>query len=204
MDLTINYNEQMLNYYPEVVKAIREFQVLIRTQSLQVEEMHEKLINLLEDAYVSTANESRIEQWEKVLGITPLPKGEDTMETWLSDRRETILARLYQTPKLNTKSISDIVKIFTGGEAKSFFKDGVIYVVITPPKQNKQYKFQNVEQELSKKIPAHLMFQVDRNYYTWLQTKETYSTWDEIKNALENWEAVLLNSNLDATITNMR
>ena len=197
MDLTIDYNEQMLNYYPEVIKSIREFQALIRTQSLQVEEIHEKLIDLLENAYVETADESRIEQWEKVLGITPLPQGDDTLETWLSDRRETILARLYQTPKLNTKSISDIVKIFTGGDAKSSFKNGVIQVLITPPKDNKQYKFQNVENELSKKIPAHLMFRVDRNYYTWLQTIENYATWNDVYTQMSSWEDVLLNSDFN-------
>ena len=199
MDLTIDYNEQMLNYYPEVIKSIREFQVMIGTQSLQVEEMHEKLVTLLENSYVSTADQGRIEQWEKVLGISPLPQGDDTLETWLSDRRETILARLYQTPKLNTKSISDIVKIFTGGEAKSSFKNGVIHVLITPPKNNKQYKFQNVEQELSKKIPAHLMFQVERNYYTWLQVNDNHLTWGDLKDSLENWEAVLLNLSIDQT-----
>ena len=192
MDLTINYNEQMLNYYPEVIKAIREFQMLIKTQSLQVEEMHEELTKILGNAYISTADETTISKWERFLGIIPLPQGEDDLETWLSDRRETILARLYQTQKLNTKSIEDIVKIFTGGEAKSYFKDSTIYVSISPPKDNKAYKFENIEQELRKKIPAHLKFQVDRNYSTWLQTKDKYSTWGDVKNGLADWEEVLL------------
>lgn len=192
MDLTIDYNEQMLSYYPEVIKAIREFQVLIETQSLQVEEMHNELTKLLSNAYISDADESRISEWEHYLEITPLPQGDDDLETWLSDRRETILARLYQTKKLNTQSISDIVQIFTGGTATSYFKDGTIYVIISPSRNNKQYKFENVEQELSKKIPAHLKFKVDRNYYTWLQTKEKYSTWGAVKDKFTNWEEVLL------------
>lgn len=182
----------MLNYYPEVIKSIREFQALIKTQSLQVEEMHEELTKILGDAYVSTASESKIAEWEHFLGITPLPQGEDDLETYLSDRRETILARLYNTPKLNTKSISDIVQIFTGGTATSSFKDGTIHVLISPPKANKQYKFENVEQELRKKIPAHLMFQVDRNYYNWLRVKSNYPTWGDVKNGFANWEDVLL------------
>lgn len=192
MDLTIDYNEQMLNYYPEIIKAIREFQVLIESQSLQVEELHTELTRLLSNAYVSDADEFRIEQWERFLGINPLPQGEDDLETWLADRRETILARLYKVEKLNTKSISDIVSIFTGGTAKSYFKDSTIYVLIYPPKDNKQFKFTNVEQELSKKIPAHLMFQVDRNYYTWLQVKENNNTWGDVKNTYDSWEEVLL------------
>ena len=192
MDLTIDYNEQMLNYYPEVIKAIREFQALIKTQSLEVEEMHEELTRLLGNAYVSTADETTISKWEQMLGINPLEQGTDTMETWLSDRRETILARLYNVEKLNTKSIADIVKIFTGGTAKSYFKDSTIHVAIQPPKDSKQYKFANVEQELRKKIPAHLAFQVDRNYYTWLEAKGDYTTWNNVKNNLATWEDLLL------------
>lgn len=194
MDYEIDYNQQMLNYYPEVIKAIREFQVLVSTQSLQVEEMHEELTKILENAYVTTADENTLDRWEDFLGIVPLEQGSDTLETWLSDRRETILARLYKTPKLNTKSISDIVSIFTGGTATSYFKDGTIYVSILPPKDNKQYKFQNVEQELRKKIPAHLLFQVDRNYYTWLQVKNNYATWNDVKTSFATWEDVLLNT----------
>lgn len=194
MDYEIDYNQQMLNYYPEVIKAVREFQVLVSTQSLQVEEMHEELTKILENAYVTTADENTLDRWEDFLGIVPLEQGSDTLETWLSDRRETILARLYKTPKLNTKSISDIVSIFTGGTATSYFKDGTIYVSILPPKDNKQYKFQNVEQELRKKIPAHLLFQVDRNYYTWLQVKNNYATWNDVKTSFATWEDVLLNT----------
>lgn len=192
MDYKINYNERMLSYYPEVIKAIREFQVLISTQSLQVEEMHEKLTEVLGNAYISTANESTIAKWEQFLGITPLPQGEDTLEVWLSDRKDTILGRLYKPEKLNSKSISEVVQIFTGGTATSYFKDSTIHVVINPPKDNRQYKFENVEQELRKKIPAHLMFQVDRNYYTWLQSKEKYSTWGDLKNNVSVWEDLLL------------
>lgn len=199
MALKLDYNKHMLNYYPEVIKAIHEFQVMIETQSLEVEEMHEELTRMLGNAYVSTADESRIAMWEQFLGIIPLPQGEDTMETWLNDRKETILARLYSIEKLNTKSIADIVKIFTGGTATSYFKDGVIHVTIFPPKDNKQFKFENVEQELLKKIPAHLRFQVDRNYYTWLQAKSQYSTWNNLKNSVTNWGEVLLLTSETAT-----
>ena len=192
MDLTIDYNKQMLDYYPEVIKSIREFQALIKTQSLEVEEMHEELTKILGNAYISTADEATIVKWEKMLKITPLKQGEDDLETWLSDRKETILARLYQVEKLNSKSISDIVKIFTGGTATSYFKDGVVHVKISPPEDNKQYKFENVEQELRKKVPAHLKFQVDRNYYTWLQVKSGYSKWNDVRNNFATWEEVLL------------
>lgn len=191
MDLKLDYNEHMLNYYPEIIKAIREFQVLIKTQSLQVGEIHNELTKILSNAYVEDADEAKIAQWEELLGITPLPQGEDSLETWLSDRRETILARLYKVEKLNSKVIEDIVQIFTGGTVNSYFKDGTIHVVIYPPIGNKQYKFANVERELRNKIPAHLMFEVSRNYYNWLQIKDAYPTWGDVNDNFLDWEEVM-------------
>lgn len=202
MDLTINYNEQMLNRYPEVIKAIREFQVLIKTQSLEVEEMHEELTKILQNAYISTADESKIAQWEEYLGITPLDQGDDDLETWLSDRKETILARLYNAEKLNEKAISDIVKIFTGGTTTSYFKDGVIHIIVLPPKDNKKFKFENVERELGNKIPAHLAFRVSRNYYDWLQVKSSHNTWGDLNDSFNTWEEVLYQYNPDAASIN--
>ena len=195
--MEFNYNEQMLNYYPEVIKSIREFQKMIETESLQVEEMHEALTKILGNAYISTADEVRISQWERYLGIVPLSQGDDSLELWLEDRKETILARLYNTPKLNSKSIAEVVSIFTGGTAVSYFKDGIIHVLIRPPKTNKQYKFENVEQELTKMIPAHLILNVKRDYYDWLEIKSTHATWVDVNTEYNNWEEVLLASTVE-------
>lgn len=185
--MEINYNERMLNYYPEVIKAIRDFHVMIETQAMEIEEMHEELAKLLANAYLNTADEPTLVKWEKFLGITPLDQGEDDFDTWVADRRETILARLYHTEKMNSKSIEDVVKIFTGGECKSYFRDGVIYVLISPPKGAKKYKFENVEQELQKKTPAHLHLLVERNYHSWEQAKDTHTTWEGVM-AVPSWE----------------
>ena len=188
----INYNEQMLNRFPEVIKAIREFQVLMETEAIEVENLNVELLRILDNAYIKTADQNRIEEWEKLLEITPLPQGDDDLETWLSDRRESILARLYGDERLNTKSIAEIVSIFTGGSANSWFKDSTIYVEITPPPTNKSYKFTNVEAELTKRVPAHLNFQVSRNYYDWLEVRNNHNTWGDVNNNFESWEQVLI------------
>ena len=106
MDLKIDYNEQMLSYYPDIIKSIREFPLLIKAQSLQIEDAHQKLEQVNANIHIGTADEYRIEEWERLLGIVPLPQGDDSFETWLEDRRETISARLYNPEKLNSKSIS--------------------------------------------------------------------------------------------------
>lgn len=192
LDLKIDYNEQMLSRYPEVIKAIKEFQLLTKVESVEVESLHDELTKILCNAYIVDADATKISQWESFLGITPLPKGDSTDELWLSDRRETILARLYRTQKLNSQSIAEVVSIFTGGSALSYFKNGTIHVYITPPKDNKQYQFLNVEQELRNKIPAHLSLRVERNYYTWEEIESSNRTWEDVENNFPTWEDVLL------------
>ena len=132
-------------------------------------------------------SEERIRQWEKALGIRPL------YDSTLSDRRETIIARIRGQGKLNTEVINRIVNSFTGGTAHSWIRDGVLHVEINPPPENKDYKFPNLEQELALKVPAHLSLRVGRKYTLWSEVNESHSDWADIRTYYENWEDVINN-----------
>lgn len=180
------YQERMINYYPQVIQAIAEFQAIINAEYPEFEDLADGRDRVINDAYLSTMSEERVEQWENVLGIKPLDN------STVSDRRETIIARIRGQGKLNTALINSIVNAFTGGTANSWVQDSVLYVEITPPPGNKQFQFANVEQELSLKIPAHLGFAVSRNYYEWTDLIADYPTWQDIKDGFDTWEEVYL------------
>lgn len=180
------YQTRMNNYYPQVIRSIAEFKAIIDADYPEFEELASARDNAYADAYLTTMTEDRISQWEAVLGIKPLEGSS------VDDRRETVIARIRGQGKLNTELINTIVKTFTGGTANSWIKDGVLYVEITPPPNNKQYQFTNVEQELSKKVPAHLGFQVSRNYHTWGEIQPSYSTWQTVKDSFNTWNDVYL------------
>lgn len=177
---------RMNGYYPQIITAIEDFQAIIDAEYPEFEELHEATSLVIDNAYLWTMREDRIEQWEQVFGIKPLAN------STVQDRRDTIIARIRGQGKLNTALISNIVNAFTGGTAMSYIEDSVLYVIITPPKDNKEYQFLNVEQELAKKVPAHLGLQVSRNYYTWREIKDTYDTWQDVKDNLETWYEVWL------------
>lgn len=180
------YRERMNSYYPQVIQTILEFQAIIDAEYPEFEALAEGNERILSDAYLLTMTEDRVREWESMLGIRPLA------DSSVEDRRDTIIARIRGQGKLNTEMINTIVGTFTGGTANSWVKDGVLYVEITPPPDNKQYRFENVEQELAKKVPAHLGLNVSRNYYTWENIKNTFATWDDVNNSLTKWEDVLL------------
>ena len=180
------YKERMNGYYPLVVQAIKEFQAIINSEYPEIEALHEGNERVLADAYLTTMTEERIEQWEKILKIQPIEN------STIEDRRDTILARVRGQGKLNTALINSIVNTFTGGTAISYIVDSVLYVEITPPPDNKQYHFANVEQELALKVPSHLGLRVARNYYTWNDIITYAPTWQRVYNSFETWEDVYL------------
>lgn len=180
------YRERMNGYYPQVVQSILEFKAIIDGEYPEFENLDTAKNQVLDEAYLTTMSESRVAQWEQILGIHPID------ESTVEDRRDTIIARIRGQGKLNSEIINIIVNTFTGGTAKSYIKDGALFVEITPPPQNKNYQFANVEQELKNKVPAHLRLKVSRNYYTWEETKNKCSTWGDVNSSFDKWEDVLL------------
>lgn len=177
--------ERMKSYWPEAISRILEFQAIAKVEGFEVDFLKNDIELLVNEAYLTTMTEERATAWEKALGIKP------SSDESLQDRRDTIIARIRGQGKLNTALINSIVGAFTGGTAESYIKDSVLYVKITPPPENKQYKFTNVVQELSKKTPAHLGISVTRNYATWEEVTQNYTDWNTIKQ-LESWTDLMI------------
>ena len=186
VELNIDSKDRMFGYYPKVIQSILEFKAITEQDGQELNDLRVGLDDVISNAYFSTMLEDRIIQWENVLGIKPLEG------TTFDDRRETIIARIRGQGKLNTKLINNIVNVFTGGTANSWVENSTLYVEITPPKDNKQFVFENVEQELQHKIPAHLNLEVSRNYYTWGGVKDNFDTWNDVKNEFGTWDSVYL------------
>ena len=186
MNYEVDYKERMMSYFPQVISMIKEFQVIVDTESPELSDIHGEMNEVLNNAYLHTMNEERIAQWEKILDI-----GTSSNAT-IENRRDVIIARLRGQGKLNSALINTIVNTFTGGSANSWVENSVLHVEVTPPPGDKQYRFEDIERELRNKVPAHLGLSVIRNYYTWGEVAETNATWNDVKNKFGTWEEVLL------------
>ena len=182
----LEYKERMMDYYPPVVKNIKDIKAIIDVESEELSNISKSMSNVLDNAYILTMDENRLSQWEKILGVRVLS------DSTIDERRDVVIARLRGQGKLNTNTINEIVHTFTGGSANSWFENSTLYVEITPSPTNKQYRFENIENELKHRIPCHLGLEVIRRYYTWDEVKNTNDNWNEVKNNFDNWEDVLL------------
>lgn len=175
---------RIYNYYPQSVIEIKDIQCILDVLLPYFYKCDTGLQAVLKNTTLLTMDEDRIKEWENLLGITPREN------TTLQDRRETIIARLRGIGKLNTATINAIVKTFTGGYAISYFRDSVLYVEITPPPGDKSYVFENVEQELKRRVPAHIGIKVSRNYYIWQEVKDGNENWKKVNDKFETWNDV--------------
>lgn len=182
--MSLMHCERMWNYYPEIIKKIKEFPAMVQAKCPEMGFLSKERVKILNNAWMLTMDETRVKQWERLLGIVPLP------DSTLEDRRETIAARVYGGYKLNTESIRAIVNIFTQSGCRSYFRDSTIYVIIYPPSGDKTYKFENIENELWRRVPAHLNLNVSRSYSTWGDVNNHHASWNTLYNEYNNWEDV--------------
>lgn len=180
------YRERMMGYYPQAIQSITDFKAIVDSEAPEFEILADNRDLVLADAYLVTMAEDRIKQWEQALSIRPLEG------STIDDRRDTIIARIRGNGKLNTATIQAIVNAFTGGSAITYVENSTLYVIITPPPDNKEYKFANVEAEIANRVPAHLGLEISRNYISWDEINDQYSTWGDIKTNFDTWNDVYL------------
>lgn len=180
------FGQRMYEYYPQVISCIEDFKAILKAEYPEIEDINTAKDEVLSNAYLSTMTIDRIEEWERVFKIAPYP------DSTVEDRREVIIARIRGQGKLNTTIINAIVNTFTGGSANSWVADSTLYVEVTPPPNNKQYRFESIEQELKNKVPSHLGLVVKRNYYTWGEVSSTCETWQDVMDEFTTWENVYL------------
>lgn len=130
------------------------------------------------EAYIGTASDMRLSEWEWDLEIEKA----DDIET----RRENILAFFHGKGKLNEEKVKAIVYFYYGVDCDVSIKNSNIDILIYPLSED-TIDFSKVERDLYKKKPAHLGVWVDRYWYSWGEVKNDYSDWNDMKQQRETW-----------------
>lgn len=172
---------RMFNYWPYVVSIISDFKAIINGEFPEFEVLWESKQDVLENAFLESMGEPRIAQWEEVLHLNRTAS--DTVDM----RRAIVIARLQRHGKLNTSSINELVKVFTGGTARSYVENSSLYVWIEPPENSREYRFDAVYAELKRRMPAHLGLNVSRPYQTWGDVKTKCATWSDEGTMYDTW-----------------
>lgn len=172
------FGNKLINYYPTVISTLEEFQAAIAACGMEFDFLHSEINFAYNDAFLTTMGFARTSEWENALGISP------AKNATLESRRTAIIARLQSTFKLNTQSIANLVSTMTGGTCRSYFsnEDSTIYIDIRLPSSNRLEDFPDLESELGRRIPAHLLVSSSRWFDTWNDVKNKFNTWQDVYN----------------------
>ena len=79
-------NRPLIGYLPNVLREVREFQLLVDSEEPELDELWDRLQEALDDQFIEYLTEHGAGRWEKILKINPEKK--------IEDRRDAIAARL--------------------------------------------------------------------------------------------------------------
>lgn len=184
--LTVN----LLEYLPEFLRDIREFKVILNTESIQYSQLMYSINKNLNNNFLDTMTIEVIERLEKFLGVI----GEGTLE----QRRNYLRALFKKGEKLNEASIRTIIKTITGSEAiikfytgseieAPFQGQGTLSIRVLSPDSSINYRFEDVARTILPLIPAHIKLELIKYFATWADIKNSYTNWDVLKSGAESW-----------------
>lgn len=172
---------QLMPYLPPYLQQSETFKAIMKASGVELDRLQDGIQVIIDDAYILSATEARIEEWERRLKIIPAGT--------LAQRKSFIISTLRGQGKLNEARIKSIVNAFTGGDALATFANSTLLVRILAPALGDVYLYPDVERSLKTKIPAHIGLIVQRYYSSWADIKTNYADWNAVA-SLNDWKAL--------------
>lgn len=179
--------ERMMSYLPEYWHEIREMQEILRVEGIEFDRLDKSVQKLMLDAFIDTASESRIAEWEKWLKLPPTGT--------LEERRMAVMRYFSVISKLNDQAIKVMVsQLYNGARAYNQFDDSEIKITVVPLPEHfmDELDFSLLLGQLETRKPCHIGVSVERAYSSWRDIKDNFTSWRDVKDKLKSWEEVLM------------
>lgn len=186
-------NINLLDYLPEELASIREFEVIMSIESSYFNKLYGDMNKTLDNCFLDTMQIEIVQRLENFLGIL----GEGSLE----QRKSYINSLFKKGTKLNEKSIKSVVstitgskaiiKFFTGNEVDAPISgQGTLRIQVLSPDPLVNYKFDDISRVISPLIPAHIKLMLLKYFATWEDVKSAYTSWQDIKLNALSWADV--------------
>lgn len=186
-DIASDTANRMMNYLPLYWHDVLEMSQILSSEGYEFELMTEEVKNVLKDAFIMSASEERLAQWENTLKLAPVGT--------LYDRRMAILQYFTTNSKLSATVIKrSASSLYNNARVKVDFNDSTINVLIIPLPEHflDELDFSILEKQLEYRKPCHIGLRITRGYSKWGDVKNDFQTWGDAKNNFKDWEWVYL------------
>ena len=149
---------RLLDYWPEHMGALREFQALARTEQWELENAVRVVRGAPDDFFVSTLSETGAGHWEKLLG---LPSGRGDA---LTDRRFRIMTRMNEQLPFTMGRLRELLGSLCGEEGFTAAVDCVGLLLSVRVELTAKANFRDVEALLERVVPLNVVIDLSLLY----------------------------------------
>ncbi len=186
------FKVNLIDYIPEFLHEVREFQLIMESESVELDKLTEGMKANLENSIISSMDEYSVLRYEKFLGVV----GEGTLE----QRRKYLIALITTNDKLSEKTIRAIVKTIMDSECYIDFFAGEDFQnpqpgqgflrirVLAPDASSTDYRFEDVARAILPLMPTHIKMKVEKFFTTWGDIALRYQDWGSINNSFTTWD----------------
>lgn len=151
-------SKRLIDYYPPFIAELREINLLSNTLQLKVDDVNNKLDDILNNQFVQDANEDGIKKYEEMLGIVNKP-GET-----LDDRRFKLKAKINEQLPYTYTMLKNNLATLCGSDGYTIELWPEQYKIAVMVELKSKNNFNEVKSMLGRILPCNLVYTVGLIY----------------------------------------
>ena len=145
-------------YFPDVLKDVREFNVLDEAETPELKSLYECVKEVLDNGFIETAKENGVARAEKIVGISP--RATDTLE----ERKFNVLAKYNEDLPYTVTKLNELLSILCGEKGYHLeINNGEFKLTVKVELTSKKSK-EAVDELLERVTPANMILSVTLMY----------------------------------------
>lgn len=155
------YERTLIEYLPHIIRDVREYKAIMNdAEQPEMVDVWQSVDDALNDQFILDATENGVSRWEKILGIVP----QATLS--LDERKFTILTRINEQLPFTLRTLEESLKSLCGADGYAVQLKANQYILIVKVALVAKSNYKDVEQLLSRIVPANMIVQLSIIYNT--------------------------------------
>lgn len=149
---------ELLNYWPEFMAALKEFQMLAQTEQPEISDAIQAVRAMPNDFYIETLSEGGAARWEQILGLPVAHVGN------LPDRRFRILTKSTEQLPFTMPRLQELMGTLCGADGFTAVMTGATFTLTVRVALTAKQNFDDVEALLDRIVPSNMVIDLSLLY----------------------------------------
>lgn len=149
------------SYYPDILKEVREFQMLAAAENPEIELLSNALADGMDQQFIRTAKKHGIARLEKMIGI--IPKAADTLD----ERKFKLLAKYNENVPYTVPKLEEMLTTLCGADGYSLEIDNSSFTLRVKVELTSKKNRSTVVELAERIVPVNMVVIVELMYNQW-------------------------------------